>query len=124
MMDRDLWQAIGGLDEEFDGWFADDSAIEQCKRLNVYPMIVPGALVEHLGSTTLKQLPQSERDDLCWGKLERFNEKYGQNKFKDNPNYLKWKQGQLQSQLETGEKSLRGRTPNGRGSFRSAGGWR
>lgn len=122
MMARDLWTAIGGLDEEFDGWYADDSTIEQCKRLNVYPMIVPGALVEHLGSITLKQLPQSERSDLCWGKLERFNEKYGQKKFIDNPNYLKWKQGQLQSQPETDVKSLRGRTVRGRSTFRSAGG--
>ena len=124
MMSRELYTAIGGLDEEFDGWFADDSAIEQCKRLNVYPMLVPGALVEHLGSTTLKQLPQSERDDLCWGKLERFNEKYGQNKFHDNPNYLKWKQERSRSQPETGEKSLIGRTRNGRNTYRSAGVWR
>lgn len=122
MMARGLWTAIGGLDEEFDGWYADDSTIEQCKILNVYPMIVPGALVEHLGSITLKQLPQSERSDLCWGKLERFNEKYGQTKFLDNPNYLKWKQGRLQSQPETDVKSLRGRTVSGRSIFRSAGG--
>ena len=123
MVSRDLWQAIGGLDEEFDGWYADDAAIEQCKRLNVYPMIVPGALVEHLGSTTLKQMPQPERDELCWGKLDRFNEKYGQSKFLDNPNYQKWKQGRLQLQRETDEKHLRGRTPNGRNTSRSAGGW-
>lgn len=124
MMSRELWSAIGGLDEEFSGWYADDSAMEQCKRLNVLPMLVPTALVEHLGSTTLKQLPQSERDDLCWGKLERFNEKYGQNKFHDNPNYLKWKQERSQLQPETGEKSLSGRMRNGRNTCRSAGGWR
>lgn len=91
MVKREVWEQIGGFDEEFDGWYADDATIQQVKAIGIAPMLVARSLVDHLGSRTLLDLPQSERDELCWGKLERFNEKYGQEKFKDNPNYLAWK---------------------------------
>lgn len=94
MMKRTLWDKIGGLDEDFIGWYADDATIEQCVNVGVNPMLVPDSIVEHLGSTTLKTLPEEERDNLCWSKLELFNKKYNKNKFHDNPNYLSWKKRQ------------------------------
>lgn len=91
MIKRETWEQIGGLDEEFIGWFADDSLIQQVKAIGVAPMIVKDSHVHHLGSKTLSRLDPDVKDELCWSKLERFNEKYGQSKFVDNPNYLKWK---------------------------------
>lgn len=88
---RDLWYKIGGFDEDFTGWFADDSVIEQCKKVGVLPMLVPDSVVHHLGSTTLRRLPKEEMEAMTWGQVDKFNRKYGNNKFEDNPEYLKWK---------------------------------
>lgn len=90
-MKREVWERIGGLDEDFNGWFADDATIEQCKAIGIAPMLVVDSVVKHLGSKTLSDLQQDERDELCWGQLELFNRKYKQNKFHDNPHYKAWK---------------------------------
>lgn len=87
MMKRSTWEEIGGLDEDFAGWYADDVVIEQVRAIGIAPMVVKNSIVKHLGSRTLSRLPQEERDELCWGQLELFNRKYNQNKFHDNPNY-------------------------------------
>lgn len=92
MMKREVWAQIGGLDEDFKGWFADDAVIEQVRRIGIAPMLVKNAVVKHLGSKTLNALPQDERDELCWSQLELFNRKYNQNKFHDNPHYKAWQQ--------------------------------
>lgn len=92
MMKREAWSQIGGLDEDFKGWFADDAVIEQVRRIGIAPMVVKNAVVKHLGSKTLNALPQDERDELCWSQLELFNRKYNQNKFHDNPHYKAWQQ--------------------------------
>lgn len=91
MMKREVWSRIGGFDEEFNGWFADDATLQQCLKIGIEPMLVANSHVKHLGSQTLLKLPAKEREDLCWGKLERFNEKYNQTKFIDNQNFLAWK---------------------------------
>lgn len=94
MMKRDLWEKIGGLDEDFDFWYADNSLIEQLKVLDIAPMLVPSSVVNHLGSMTLNRMVESEKSKLMWSKLELFNTKYNQNLFVDHPSYLKWKASQ------------------------------
>lgn len=94
MMKRYLWEQIGGLDDCVDFWCSDDVTIEQVKRAGVTPMIVHNSLVEHLQSTTFKTLPHDLWDDYTWKQVEIFNQKYGQNKFHDNPNYVLWKSKQ------------------------------
>lgn len=93
-MRREFWRAIGGLDEEFDFWFADDATIKQCVAAGAHPMVVKKSIVYHLGSRTLSTLPPKQRADLMWSKLERYNEKYGDNKFADKKEYLEWKASQ------------------------------
>lgn len=95
MMKRELYNHIGGLDEDFDFWFADNSLIEQLKKLDIAPMLIPTSRVDHLGSKTLNSRPNHERNNLMWSKLELFNEKYNQELFKDHPSYLKWKESQF-----------------------------
>lgn len=94
MLTRKLWEDIGGLDEEFDFWFADNSLIEQLKKIDTPPMLVPSSLVDHLGSMTLNTLSVIEKNSLMWSKLQRFNEKYNQNLFNDHPQYIAWKASQ------------------------------
>jgi GT2 family glycosyltransferase len=89
MIKRELWRAIGGFDDCVEFWFSDDVVIEQVKAKGYLPMLVHDSVVEHLGSVTLKQSPN--HDDLTWGQVEIFNEKYGKEKFHDDPRYRAWK---------------------------------
>lgn len=92
MIKRELWNKIGGFDEDFSFWFADDSVIEQCLMAGVTPMIVKKSLVTHLGSTTFKTLDSKQKDDYTWGLTDKFNNKYNKNKFSDNKYFKEWKE--------------------------------
>lgn len=96
MITRKLWLDIGGFDEDFGFWYADDSVIQQCIAKNVYPMIVKKSIVNHLGSQTFKSLTREVKDNYTWGLTERFNTKYNKNKFEDNQDYQRWKISQSQ----------------------------
>ena len=96
MIKRSLWEQIGGFDEDFDFWFADNSLIGQLKNINIPPMLVVSSIVNHLGSVTLNRLPPVQKQNLMWAKLELYNKKYNDNLFITNENYLKWKKSQLQ----------------------------
>lgn len=89
MLSRSLWERIGGFDEDFSFWCADDSVIEQLKAVNVQPMIVPRARVQHLGSVTLQAMPVDE--EMTWGQVLKFERKYGVQKFADDPRYIAYK---------------------------------
>lgn len=91
MIKREIWEKINGFDEGFAFWCADDSVIEQLRAIEIAPMIVPSALVEHLGSQTLKILDKENKDDFTWRQIYKFNEKYGKSKFENNTHYKKWK---------------------------------
>lgn len=85
MISRRLWQAIGGLDEEFTFWCADDAVLEQCVAAGVEPMVLPDSRVRHLGSATLRR--EGRTDAATWAQVDRFNRKYGRNKFGRHPGY-------------------------------------
>lgn len=87
MIKRSLWEKIGGLDEDFVFWYSDDATIQQCLQVGVKPMIVTNAICRHLGSTTFKRLDQPKQEEYTWEYTAKFNKKYNQNKFIDNPNY-------------------------------------
>jgi hypothetical protein len=89
MMKREIWQQIGELDEDFDGWCADDALIEQLSQLSIKPMLVVDAIVNHLGSKTL--VGSQEYDDLTWGGIHKFEHKYRPHALGNNANYLRWK---------------------------------
>jgi GT2 family glycosyltransferase len=92
MIRRNLWRQIGGFDTCVDFWCSDDVVIEQVTAAGVQPMLVPGSVVKHLGSTTLRG--RVDRDELTWAQVDIYNRKYGRDKFADNPHYLEWKKRQ------------------------------
>lgn len=91
MLRRDLFDRLGGLNEEFPFWCADDVFIEQCRDVGVTPMVVADALVEHLRSVTLNA-PESKQiyGDLTWANIRRFAEKYGSHPLENHPAYRRW----------------------------------
>ena len=92
MLSRELWERIDGLDEDFPFWCADDSTVRRVIEAGVMPEIAPDAVVEHLGSMTLRDAPNA--DDLCWAGIDRFIEKYGPHRLQKHPSYLQWKSRQ------------------------------
>lgn len=89
MISRALWESIGGFDEDFAFWCADDSLIEQVKAVGVEPMLVPDAIVEHRQSRTLKTV--KDTGELTWAQLHKFITKYGGHRMENHPNYVAWK---------------------------------
>lgn len=88
-LERSLWEQIGGLDEDFFGWCADDAVIEQVRAVGIKPMLVPKSRVRHLMSKTLSKV--SDPDELMtWGQVKLFNEKYGAKKFMRDRRYQEW----------------------------------
>lgn len=91
IMKRSLWEEIGGLDEDFAFYCADDSLIEQVVSKGVEPMLVTSSIVHHLGSTTFKTIPRNKWDEMTWAYVHKFNVKYNKEKFIDNPQFNRWK---------------------------------
>ncbi|MFT4184260.1 MAG: glycosyltransferase [Rhizobium sp.] len=94
MMKRELWQRIGGLDEDFRFWCSDDSVIEQVKAAGVHPMLVPSSKVRHLTSRTIGKVTNADGSDdgaLTWAQVWRFEQKYGVKKFENDARYIAWK---------------------------------
>lgn len=89
MIKRDLWLQIGGFDQDFAFFCADDSVIEQLKEIDVVPMLVPAATVEHLRSVTLDTTPHT--GELTWHYVDLFNHKYHQHKFAGRLEFEEWK---------------------------------
>lgn len=78
---RDVWENIGGFDEDFPFWCADNSFLEQLKKIDEVPVLVTSSMVRHLGSMTLKQLDAKLQNELTKGQVKKFNRKYNQNLF-------------------------------------------
>lgn len=90
MVKRSVWERIGGFDEDFGFWCADNSFIEQLRSVGILPMIVPTSIVRHLGSVTLRTFAGSEYNELTFRYVQKFNEKYGKELFKDNEGFKRW----------------------------------
>ncbi len=89
MIRRELWQQIGGFDEDVTFYCSDDVVIEQVKAVGVMPMLVTDSIVEHLQSVTFRA--QRNRDELTWRNIAIFNEKYGPHRLSEHPEYVAWK---------------------------------
>lgn len=76
MIDKKTWKQIGGLDEDFGFWYADDSFLEQLKKIETPPCIVPNSKVTHLRSQTLKTVDEEEKSNLTVRQYEKFFNKY------------------------------------------------
>lgn len=92
MLRREIWERLGGFDDCVDFWCSDDVVIEQLRALDIAPMIVPDALVEHLQSVSLRR--RTDSDDLTWKNIDIFNRKYGRHRLAEDPRFLAWEHRQ------------------------------
>lgn len=90
---RALWEQIGGCDEDFNFYCADNALVEQCRAVGVIPVVVHKAVVQHLGSQTLNTI--KDKEELTWACVDRFNKKYNKDLFNGHPYFEKWKKKNL-----------------------------
>lgn len=76
---RSVWEQIGGFDEDFSFWCADNSLMEQLLSIGIKPMVLANSYVKHLGSKTLKTM--DNRDELTRAQVLKYNRKYNRNLF-------------------------------------------
>lgn len=76
VLKRTIWEEIGGLDEDFKFWFADNATVEQLKNIGVMPNLITNSLVTHLGSRTLKMLDVESQSKLTIEQSALFASKY------------------------------------------------
>lgn len=76
---RQAWELIGGFDEDFPFWCADNSFMEQCREHGIINVIKPKCVVHHYGSQTLRTV--DNYDELTRQQIIRFNKKYNKNLF-------------------------------------------
>lgn len=76
MVTRTVFEQINGFDEDFGFWYADNATVKQLNEQGYTPMLVPQSLVEHLGSQTLKTLPENEKHEKTHGQTNKFLNKY------------------------------------------------
>lgn len=81
VMKRKSWEKIGGLDEDFSFWCADNAVVEQLKYNNMQHALVTNSIVNHIGGgeNTLKYLSPEEKEQLTFVQIKKFNKKYNKN---------------------------------------------
>lgn len=79
VLKRTIWEQIGGLDEDFKFWYADNATIEQLRAIGVVPNLITKSYVEHVGSQTLIQEPIQVQMELTERQSAIFFRKYGRN---------------------------------------------
>lgn len=80
-MKRKVWEAIGGLDEDFEFWCADDATVEQLQRGGYKHGLATGAIINHVsgGQHTLNTLTRDEKEQATFCQIVKFNRKYDRN---------------------------------------------
>lgn len=77
LLRRDAWETIGGLDEDFAFWYADDATVEQLKRVGLEVAVLSSAKVIHHANGTLRTLERRKRIALTRHQKAIFVAKYG-----------------------------------------------
>lgn len=90
MIRRTLWEKIGGFDEDFTFWCADDAVVQQVRRVGQIPWLVPASRVHHFVSVTHGQIAENV-DERTWEQVLKFETKYRVPKFQGNREYQRWK---------------------------------
>lgn len=88
MVKRSLWEKIGGFDERFKYFCADDSVIEQCKAEGIQPMLVVDSIVHHLQSKT----GGTDHGDgsMTWAMIKLFSDVYYPHRLTESKGYKNW----------------------------------
>jgi len=79
VMKRDAYKAMGGLDEDFGFWCADNSVVEQLKANGYTHGLVTNSVVNHIGGQTLNTISPIEKEQMTFVQVKKFNKKYHQN---------------------------------------------
>jgi GT2 family glycosyltransferase len=79
VLKREIWEQIGGLDEDFKFWYADNATVEQLKNIGITPTLITQSYVEHVGSQTLIQEDPMTQRHLTDAQSTIFYNKYGRN---------------------------------------------
>lgn len=80
VMRRSVWQTIGGFDEEFPFYCADNAVVRQLVAAGITPMLVPDSRVSHVVGATRKKLPAKERRAITADQVALYDLKYRQPK--------------------------------------------
>jgi hypothetical protein len=91
MMARWLWQELGGLDETYPFWCADNAVMDQLVAKGVQPLLVRDSVVHHMVSSTLSRRNVAEQDRLTWAAVHQYNRETGKNILAHDVRYLDWK---------------------------------
>ena len=81
MLRRHTWTKIGGFDEDFAFWCADDSYREQLLVHGIEHYLVCDSLVTHKGSKTIKTVDRDTNHKLTTEQAKKYNAKYDRNLF-------------------------------------------
>lgn len=81
VMKRSSWEKIGGLDEDFSFWCADNATVEQLKAAGMKHGLVTNSIVNHVasGENTLKDVDPATKEQLTFVQIKKFNNKYDKN---------------------------------------------
>ena len=77
MTNRDLYKIIGGINDEFPFWFADNVYSEQLQQHGIRHALVRNSWVDHKGQSTLRTLENP--DAMTVDYIKKFIEKYPEN---------------------------------------------
>lgn len=58
---RSLWAYLGGFNEDYPFWYADNVVVDQLKEIGVIPAVNGEAKVRHKVSATLRHLPSEQQ---------------------------------------------------------------
>jgi GT2 family glycosyltransferase len=81
VMKRSSFEKMGGLDEDFSFWCADNATVEQLKGNRMRHGLVTNAIVNHIssGENTLKEMSHSEKEEMTFNQICKFNKKFDKN---------------------------------------------
>lgn len=74
---RAVWAYLGGFNETYPFWCADNAVVEQLKTIGVMPAVLPEARVVHLGSQTLRHLPANQIEEYTVHAAQHFDRTVG-----------------------------------------------
>jgi hypothetical protein len=95
MMRRDLCEALGGLDETYPFWCADNAVMDQLREEGLQAVLVRDSVVLHDVSATLFTEPPDVQCELTWEAVGRYNEAHPENKTSElDRRYALWRRGQ------------------------------
>jgi len=81
VLDRIWFIRMGGFDERFAFWCADNSYGEQLKKFNENHLLDCSSIVHHIQSVSLNKLDDKTKDDYTRKQVIKFNRQFNQNIF-------------------------------------------